>query len=1772
MTYNIKKRNFTKKVPERNARSKHMKVGEPSDVLKGKRREYAIKKAHQHYNELIKHTPRDREFGKFIPSAISLGPVALARHMSCMPLSPYESMTDVMPYGSLMEKDHHNSYKLRFRLYASINKILEYSLESKAVSLVEDIFKDLPFSTQCDLRERISEMTPVTEEDMDVLVRLNKVLNGGPLKHQRVKKIKDLHPIDPNVDQLVSLVGDYLKSGESPLFLKPVLDAFDAQSSAGKARLLKALSNMIPADVLDYPALDRLCIALGAGPIKYNVPKAQVFESFVPDLGVKSSVEALTGSINGAANTLSDAIKDFGQNVSNANINHNVGLNLGITDTLSKVLNMLMTVFASGSGGFAIIDAFWGTLDSVKAIPDAVRRAIEATFNWAAGLVAPVLGPQSGLESKTDRATLATILLKWLPYFMGKEYAELFMKSHFVKAVEVVSGMTKDYIYGVRSITGFITMLKRALNHLASLMGLNDFAMLFSNHPIIFEARQLLEDMNTRMETKEFVPQHEDAKKVSEMIKALDREFGDAIKLKDPDAIVMKDIRDRLMKVNAFTSCGFANSKMRDPPVVVVLAGRPGIGKSHVANLLATAFVISEASNEKLNRLDALPDGTITSTYHQNGLSEYSDGLEGDAVVIVNDEFLAVKDTGMGTSATLAEFTSAVSDAPHHPNMAQVDKKGNTPYSPAFMLNCTNVMRIGADTVKSLTDPQALIRRLHFCYDVDLPDEYQNDLGRIDVDKVLEEANDDPYYCQNLFYRYDMRKGERLSEAPLTLKQVKEECVARRAWNQEKFKLRLDAASRLKNALIAERRAILNPVAQAGEGWTEEEEKTLTKVKLNDLTPNDDKELSYGGVTFDKNLYSYCSLQERTYNNILLKKTQVLVKNGKETVLDALKTVTNICNVVVRNYPYTTLLTGIVAALGVIAAVTSKFDKVVTQSISSATKTRARRSARGRRGVTGDILYKGLDTTAAPVTQANVNVEVLNVIQKVCLNVFEVYMAPLVEGTRSLRPSVRIGYAVCLYQNTYVVPRHYHNTFENGYTKYLGGVGGRPYVEFKQVGSSSSGFIMPAEHLCANFIFDADKEAVDRAYVVIPPSLEGRQTVKPRKNITKIMAIGVRDGAGWFVQPSHTGLHEIKDLKLDPCMREYMGSDGTEFHLSNGMRYNMVTLYGQCGSPIFGLDSEGKPAFIGIHTAGYGKGVIGGYACGFDDGMDALMMSKSSDAIDRATGLPQSLNIEAASGIVGGMTIIGKISKPPIQRSRIVTRLADYVEISGKTPVSQTKTFVNGVIVDPVEKSNAKYSKTNIIVDRAVIHAAKVIVAGSIAMNTKVKKPTSLMTIEQAFESLDNLPMVNRKSSPGLRVSKEIGVTDKKSFMGHEGRVDFEAEDFPRVKKMIQADMDKIYAGEPVTTIYKDFVKDEVLPIDKVAVGKARKVSGSCIVGTIVTRIAYGHFCDEYTDPGNMGHNGSSIGINPYSHKWAELAESLGSYIFSTDYSGFDAGLGTQLLDAAFDVIESLSPTTNPKILKLRAWVRLDTTNSVHAFDGNVLEWSGSNPSGNVLTTIINNICQTIICQLTMSKYMLTSCRDLLCLPEVLPKEHFMDVDEVYDDQFETTDLDVARKIRTFYTTRTYGDDGLTGVDARIANRITTKDLAIAAGSYGWLITNGDKTDPYIHPQKPTSIYNVSYLKRGFKWVGGHLCCPLEMESIYQSLAFAKANAGLEQHQQVVSNACREWSMHGEDVYLRETIRLRDVLSNEGMQAVLPFDFAEAFDKTINGEADIWVG
>jgi hypothetical protein len=303
--------------------------------------------------------------------------------------------------------------------------------------------------------------------------------------------------------------------------------------------------------------------------------------------------------------------------------------------------------------------------------------------------------------------------------------------------------------------------------------------------------------------------------------------------------------------------------------------------------------------------------------------------------------------------------------------------------------------------------------------------------------------------------------------------------------------------------------------------------------------------------------------------------------------------------------------------------------------------------------------------------------------------------------------------------------------------------------------------------------------------------------------------------------------------------------------------------------------------------------------------------------------------------------------------------------------------------------------------------------------------------------------------------------------------------------------------------VFKATLKDESTKFKKIETGKTRVFGGAPLDWSVLGRQLFLPIIRVIQN--NRYLFESAPGTVAQSKEWGHLHDYLTEYgvdlNLAGDFADFDKGMLAMLILEAFWILRKIAEKAGYTEEALRAMegFGLDTAFPMFDFNGDLVEFMGSNPSGHILTVIINGLVNCLYMR--------------YCYVVLNPKHE-------------------AKSFKANVNLMTYGDDNVACVSPNAPWYNHTAVQRVLA-DHGVKYTMPDKeaeSRPYM------SIHEVTFLKRAWRYdpdVGEYLC-PLEHESIEKSLMTwvesVSVSAG-EQAVDVMSSATFEYFFYGKEIF-----------------------------------------
>jgi hypothetical protein len=633
-----------------------------------------------------------------------------------------------------------------------------------------------------------------------------------------------------------------------------------------------------------------------------------------------------------------------------------------------------------------------------------------------------------------------------------------------------------------------------------------------------------------------------------------------------------------------------------------------------------------------------------------------------------------------------------------------------------------------------------------------------------------------------------------------------------------------------------------------------------------------------------------------------------------------------------------------------------------------------------------------------------------------------------------------------------------------------------------------------------------------------------------RKNLVQLFPKAIFTGSanGMYVVRHPSGTERVQlnhihyqgeinpgDLMRIPC---YMA------------RASRATLAGECGSPMFGK-VEGAIMLMGIHVAGHESGVaaisiLQSDIAELEKGMTFTRISTGGPAIsvgqyNLKIGAPHfksHTNFEAGCAVqVGG----DEGFRPKSQSKVAPTILAKAL---AKRGISTDKCAPNLRSWKPFSLALKDLLNTNRSVDTQLLHeCAEDYVRGVLgSLKEGWESDAHFYDLDTAINGADGVAYVdaiNKNTSAGAPCNRT-----KRNFL----KFDEASGRYTLTKDMEQAvtEINEEYANKRrATPVFMAHLKDQAIPLKKVEAEKVRVFVGGPMAWTIAVRQRLLWFirlaqCNRIVF--ELG-----AGTIAQSTEWGDIYKYLTAFgkdrIVAGDFGKFDKRMGSCFILYAYWIIVQVGEKAGMDQDALdEIWcVAEDTAFAFTNFNGDLLMFMGSNPSGHPLTVIVNSLVNSL--------YMRYVYRQVAPQEE---KNRFKDNVHLY----------------------TYGDDNIMGVRKGydwFNHTVISQKLALIGVEY----TMADKESesvPFI------DIDDASFLKRKWRYDEevGAMMATLEEASIEGSLLVGIVSKDMTPQAHAVAvmqGSLNEYFFYGKDVFEEKKRMLEEVIEEEGLTDWAPY-------------------
>lgn len=730
--------------------------------------------------------------------------------------------------------------------------------------------------------------------------------------------------------------------------------------------------------------------------------------------------------------------------------------------------------------------------------------------------------------------------------------------------------------------------------------------------------------------------------------------------------------------------------------------------------------------------------------------------------------------------------------------------------------------------------------------------------------------------------------------------------------------------------------------------------------------------------------------------------------------------------------------------------------------------------------------------------QAGVNQNCLDIAKKVINS--NLYSLKVVHADGD----INLGFALFTHGRCFVIPEHFLYMLEDMIEEEM--CNDNPILSFHRVGAIDTGFELAFKDMECTYVED---ENDDIAYCIAP------DVVHCHKDIRSLVSSSDNDlisskFPGAMLRPANGGYSLVTSEMFPVGSTSYKG-----YSIESGFSYPIATKAGECGAPIILAGVSNMPIICGFHVAG--------------NNVSGLATRFKRENFDQAFGLVTSVHneliLDPQSSVDMGPKFLvdSDVAKlrVPYYSNVVPSPLHNSWSTSLYKPAALKSFERDGVIYDPWVNARSKYSNFSKVVNLFTLDMVSQDTISTMIYAAKTEKPWDprVYTFQEAVAGVPAVAYcdgISRKTSAGYPLNLSNILPGKQDYFGTGDSYEFTSIKCLELIESVQVDVELAAKGFRLNTLYADYLKDERRLASKVDIGKTRLISAAPLRSLILFRMYFGDLVRWMMD--NRIFNSCAVGVNPYSHEWTAIArhlKSVGDKAIFGDYSGYDGSLSATFEYKFLDLAESYYHNATPEDRTIRRSLFEDVVNSRHvALSSDTTsvsyEWFGSNPSGNLLTTVLNSFCNILII-----KYACVS-----CYAKSIDYDH-LSIPRNFSSNFVQLMDDNLRCI-------VFGDDNGLVVSETFAEYIDQTKLTSAMSEIGYTYTDEAKGDE-VHTFR--SIEECSFLKRAFKKVNNIYQAPLQLDVILEMPYWTKKSAPSGSVEQTVDTALMELSLHGREIF-----------------------------------------
>lgn len=346
-------------------------------------------------------------------------------------------------------------------------------------------------------------------------------------------------------------------------------------------------------------------------------------------------------------------------------------------------------------------------------------------------------------------------------------------------------------------------------------------------------------------------------------------------------------------------------------------------------------------------------------------------------------------------------------------------------------------------------------------------------------------------------------------------------------------------------------------------------------------------------------------------------------------------------------------------------------------------------------------------------------------------------------------------------------------------------------------------------------------------------------------------------------------------------------------------------------------------------------------------------------------------------------------------------------------------------------------------------------------------------------------------------------------------------------------------SGERYYPTFKACLKDEPTKLSK---DKVRVFQAAPIVLQMMTRMYFLPIARILSLFPALSE--CAVGVNCQGPDWHHLSEHMRQHgtdrILAGDYSKYDLRMPAQVMFSAFRILIEIAKMCNytEEDIRIMTGIATDICYPVMAYNGDLVQHIGSNPSGQNLTVYINSVVNSLLFRCAF---------------------------------FSLYGVEFRAPFRSICALMTYGDD-VKGSVAKGYDEFNHLYCADFFAKHDMKFTMPDKESAPVAFMKDSS---ADFLKRKNVW------CPelnfimgaLDEDSIFKSLHCnikSKVNTKEKLAADNIDGALREWFNHGREVYEMRRAQMKEVAAMAGISHLCTM-LEDTFDHRVEHWKDRYV-